>query len=390
VPPESIIGLNLRETPMPPHVIDASLRHLERAIREDTPQVFEYELALPHGRECYEARIARCGPDEAVCIIRNVTERKLAEERVHQQEEELRRHRDHLEELVRQRTEKLVQATRELEAHQAQLIQAEKLASLGQMAAGVAHEINNPVSYVMSNLGTLGEYVSTLAQLLHLQRELLDVPGGEGEGPRAELLAQLRELWAERDVAYILGDMPEMIQESLAGTRHIKEIVQSLRMFSREDSGQPQPVDVNAELEATLRMVWNELKYKCEVKRELGQLPPVSGYPTQLAQVFANLLVNGAQAIESRGEIRIRTWQEGSEVVVQISDTGRGMSQETLSKLFTPFFTTKPRGQGTGLGLSVSYSIISRHKGRIEVQSEPGKGSTFTVRLPVSEALTPG
>jgi two-component system, NtrC family, sensor kinase len=261
-----------------------------------------------------------------------------------------------------------------------QVRRSHHLAALGQMAAGVAHEINNPVSYVMSNLGTLDQYVSSLTPLLQLQRELLTNTGGAS----AELLERMGELWKQEEVDYLLSDMPELIEESLAGTRRIKEIAQSLRSFAREDTGEPQLVDVNTELASTLKIVWNELKYKCEVKRDFGALPPISFHPTQLAQVFTNLLVNAAQAIETRGEIRIRTRHEGNDVVVEISDTGKGMTQETLSKLFTPFFTTKPRGQGTGLGLSVSYGIITRHKGRIDVQSEPGKGSTFIVRLPVA------
>jgi len=384
-PADSIIGRNIRQMPLPPPVIDKLLSHLGRAIQQDTVEVFEYTLDMPQlGRQQYEARMHRSGPDEAVTIVRNITSLKQTEERLRHQEEELRRHRDSLEELVRNRSEKLRLATLELEDQQAQLIQAEKLASLGQMAAGVAHEINNPVSYVMSNLGTLDEYVSVLAPLLQLQRELMDEPGPATEEARRQLLERMREQWKQGDVDFILGDLPEMIQESQAGTRRIQEITQSLRAFAREDSGAPQQVDVNAELSSTLKMVWNELKYKCEVKRDFGALPPISFHPTQLAQVFTNLLVNAAQAMETRGEIRIRTRHEGNDVVVEISDTGKGMTPETLSKLFTPFFTTKPRGQGTGLGLSVSYGIITRHKGRIDVQSEPGKGSTFIVRLPVA------
>ncbi len=384
-PADSIIGRNIRQMPLPPPVIDKLLSHLGRAIQQDTVEVFEYALDMPQlGRQQYEARMHRSGPDEAVTIVRNITSLKQTEERLLHQEEELRRHRDSLEELVRNRSEKLRLATLELEDQQAQLIQAEKLASLGQMAAGVAHEINNPVSYVMSNLGTLDEYVSVLAPLLQLQRELMDEPGPATEEDRQQLLERMREQWKQGDVDFILGDIPEMIQESQAGTRRIQEITQSLRAFAREDSGAPQMVDVNAELSSTLKMVWNELKYKCEVKRDFGALPPISFHPTQLSQVFTNLLVNAAQAMETRGEIRIRTRHEGNDVVVEIADTGKGMTPETLSKLFTPFFTTKPRGQGTGLGLSVSYGIITRHKGRIDVQSEPGKGSTFIVRLPVA------
>jgi signal transduction histidine kinase len=194
----------------------------------------------------------------------------------------------------------------------------------------------------------------------------------------------MRQLWEQGDLNELLSDMPELIQESLTGTKRIREIAHSLRNFAREDDGKPQSVDLNEELESTLRMVRNELKYKCEVRREFGQLPRITGFPTQLVQVFTNLLLNAAQSMEARGEIHIRTWMEDEEAVVEISDTGKGMTEETLSKIFTPFFTTKPRGQGTGLGLSISRDIITRHGGRIEVRSEPGRGSTFTLYLPAT------
>ncbi|ATB26873.1 PAS domain-containing sensor histidine kinase [Melittangium boletus] len=381
LPRQDIIGSNLRQLPMPPKMIDNLVQHVEKAIRDGTVEVVEYMMVMTQGPQYYELRSMRTSPDEVIAIVRNITERKLTEFRLLQQEEELRRHRDSLEELVRIRSEKLLRATLDLEEQQAQLVQSEKMASLGQMAAGVAHEINNPVSYVMSNLGTLDQYVSALMPLMEMLRELTSEGSGE---PSPELLERMRELWRQEDVDYLLGDTPQLIEESLGGTRRIKEIVQSLRSFAREDTGEPQLVDVNEELASTLKIVWNELKYKCEVKRDFGPLPLVSCHPTQIAQVFTNLLVNAAQAIETRGEIRIRTRQEGGEVVVEIADTGKGMTQETLTKLFTPFFTTKPRGQGTGLGLSVSYGIITRHQGRIDVQSEPGKGSTFTIRLPAT------
>ena len=386
IPKQDVIGSNIRQLPLPPEMIDKMVQHVEQAIRGGTVEVVEYMMVMSQGPQYYELRSMRTSPDEVISIVRNITERKLTEFRLLQQEEELRRHRDSLEELVRIRSEKLLRATLDLEEQQAQLVQSEKMASLGQMAAGVAHEINNPVSYVMSNLGTLDQYVSALMPLMEMLRELTSEGSGE---PSPELLERMRELWRQEDVDYLLGDTPQLIEESLGGTRRIKEIVQSLRSFAREDTGEPQLVDVNEELSSTLKIVWNELKYKCEVKRDFGPLPLVSCHPTQIAQVFTNLLVNAAQAIETRGEIRIRTRQEGGEVVVEIADTGKGMTQETLTKLFTPFFTTKPRGQGTGLGLSVSYGIITRHQGRIDVQSEPGKGSTFTIRLPATarEAL---
>jgi signal transduction histidine kinase len=253
------------------------------------------------------------------------------------------------------------------------------------MAAGIAHEVSSPASYVMSNLSTLSRYVSALLPLLHFQRELLVSRELAADPSREEQLIRMRELWQEEDVDAILVDAPELLQESLWGAQRIKEIVQSLRLFTREDSGEPQLADLNTELESTLKMVGSELKYKCEVRRDFEPLPLVRCHPTQLAQVFTNLLLNAAQAIETRGEIHIHTRHEGTEVVVRISDTGKGMTPETLAKLSTPFFTTKPRGQGTGLGLSISYSIIARHKGRIEVRSEPDKGTTFTLRLPATQ-----
>jgi PAS domain S-box-containing protein len=317
-----------------------------------------------------------------MAIESDITERKVTEERLRQSEEELKRHRDHLEELVHSRTERLLHATRELEERQAQLVQSEKLASLGQMAAGIAHEINNPVAYVLSNLSTLGQYVSLFTQLLWLYAELEEVAAHCPS--TAGLLERIRRTREQGELEYVLGDVSELLQDSLEGALRVKEIVQSLRTFARQESGEPQLVDVNKGLETTLKMVWNELKYKCEVHCDYGQVPSVMGYPTQLNQVFMNLLLNASQAIETRGEIRISTALEGREVVVRVADTGHGMSPETLSKLFTPFFTTKPPGKGTGLGLSISYGIITRHNGRIEVQSEPGRGSTFTLRLPAT------
>jgi len=346
--PEDFVGRNIRDLPIPQHVIDLTFMHIERVVREGRVAIYDYEMDMPHGRQSYEGRMVRSGPDEVVSIIRNVTERRLVEER------------------------------------QAQLIQAEKLASLGQMAAGLAHEINNPVSYVTSNLRALDEYVSAVGPLLRMMSEWLAEPGTGTRTVSAEQLERMRRLWEEGDVEELLTDMPELLQESLTGTRRIKEIAQSLRVFAREDDGQSQSVDLNEELESTLRMVGTELKYKCEVKRDFGPLPRITCPPTQIVQVFTNLLMNAAQSIETRGEIRIRTRQQDQEVVVEISDTGKGMTAETLARLFTPFFTTKPRGQGTGLGLSISRDIVTRQGGRIEVRSEPGKGSTFTVYLPIT------
>jgi signal transduction histidine kinase len=307
----------------------------------------------------------------------DITERKRMEERLRQQEEELRRHRDHLEDLVQE-------ATRKLEHQQVQLIQSEKMASLGQMAAGIAHEINNPMSYISSNLNTLCDYTQVLLGLQQLYQELEEAVVA-GVLQRVEQVRErIQALRRQEAVDSIVSDMQEVLEDSLEGTRRVDEIIQGLKMFARPDSGPPQLADVNKLLESTLKLVRNQLKYKCEVLCHFGSLPPLPCHSTQISQVFTNLLVNAAQAIEEWGEIHITSRQEGAEAVVEISDTGAGMTPETLARLFTPFFTTKPPGKGTGLGLSICYSIINRHQGRIEVRSEPGKGSTFTIRLPVA------
>jgi two-component system, NtrC family, sensor kinase len=307
---------------------------------------------------------------------RNEQRRREAEQALEQQR---RRQQEELEERVRQ-------VTRELEARQAQLIHAEKLVSLGQMAASIAHEINNPVSFVASNVASLDEYTQVLLELLGLYQQVEQRLGSPPPESVASLLEQVRTVREKNHLDEILQDLKELLGDSREGLSRIREFVQSLKTFVREESGSPQEADLNQVLQRTLRMVRHEFKDKCDVHTELTPVPPLSCFPTQLNQVFMNLLVNAAQSIERQGEIRITSGVEGSEAVVRITDTGAGMGPEIKARLFTPFFTTKPAGQGTGLGLSICYVIIERHKGRIEVESEPGKGSTFTVRLPLGSA----
>jgi len=375
--PQELVGRNLFALSLPPQLM-SPMRDGLRQLRQGGGSlvVFEYALEKPSGLQHYEARLVRSGPDEVMAIVRNITERRLAEEQRRRQQEEL-------EERVRQ-------VTRELEARQAQLIQAEKLASLGQMAASIAHELNNPVSYVFSNVATLDESISVLLQLLGLYEQVEQRLGSEPSESVAGLLEQVRDLRERERVEPLVQDMKELLGDSREGLSRIREFVQSLKTFVREESGTPQLADLTQVLQMTLRMVRHEFKHKCEVHTEFGPLPALRCFPTQLNQVFMNLLINAAHAIEQRGEVRVTSRQEGAEAVVRITDTGRGMGPETLAKIFTPFFTTKPAGQGTGLGLSICYVIISRHKGRIDVESEPGRGTTFTVRLPLStEASAP-
>ncbi len=372
--PEMFQGKNVFE--LLPERVAAHLRAaIQRVTQDSSLEIFEYSMEMPFGVQQYEARVVPSGPEEGLCIVRNITVRKALED-------QRRRQREELEERVRQ-------ATRELEARQAQLIQSEKLASLGQMAASIAHEINNPVGYVSSNVSTLGVYALVMRKLLELYVQAEETLGPGAPDSVAVLLEQARSLRKHERLDEIFQDMDELLSDSREGINRIREFIQDLKTFVREETGTAQQADLNKLLQVTLRMLRHELKYKVQMRLDFGPLPLVRCYPTQLNQVFVNLLVNAAHAIEQRGEIHIITRREGNEVLVRIKDTGKGMSQETLSKLFTPFFTTKPAGQGTGLGLSICYAIINRHKGRIEVESELGKGTTFTVRVPLSEEVAP-
>ncbi|TFH87427.1 histidine kinase [Billgrantia azerbaijanica] len=272
------------------------------------------------------------------------------------------------------------QLLRKLEEAHVQLLQSEKLASIGQLAAGVAHEINNPIGFINSNLGTLGDYVAALLKLIETYEAGEPLLHGD-----PALSARLEAVKKEADIAFVRDDVLSLIDESAEGTQRVRNIVLALRDFSRPGQMEWEIVDVHQGIDSTLNVVRNEVKKKARVNLEYGALPPVECVPSQLNQVVMNLLVNAAQAIAEYGDITIRTTRDGDRVAIAVTDTGAGMSAETCARVFDPFFTTKPVGTGTGLGLSVSYSIIERHQGCIDVQSVPGVGTTFTVRLPIRQ-----
>ncbi|GAB4345217.1 MAG: hypothetical protein Kow006_02130 [Gammaproteobacteria bacterium] len=279
----------------------------------------------------------------------------------------------------RERIRQLEELNERLEEAQNQLLQSEKLASIGQLAAGVAHEINNPIGYVNSNLSTLRGYMGDFLSLLDRYQELEEAL----EDKAQDLLAPLRRFKEEIDLDYLREDSLQLMDECDEGITRVKKIVQDLKDFSRVDSGDWEWADLHVGLETTLNVVWNEIKYKAEVEKQYGELPNVRCMPSQINQVFMNLLVNAAQAMEERGTITIRTRAEGGQALIEVEDTGKGMPPEVKRKIFDPFFTTKPVGKGTGLGLSLSYGIIQKHGGSIEVESEPGKGTRFRISLPI-------
>jgi len=263
-----------------------------------------------------------------------------------------------------------------VENTQQQLLQSEKMAAIGQLAAGVAHEINNPIGFVNSNLGTLKTYIERLMKLVDAYESV-----ARGGDP-----AQLEAARRGADLEFLRDDLPSLVKESHEGLTRVTKIVQDLKDFSHVDQAELQEADLNAGLESTLNVVWNEIKYKAEVVRELGDIPHVSCVPAQINQVFMNLLVNAAQAIEKRGRIFVRSGRENDFVWFEIEDTGKGMTDEVRQRIFEPFFTTKPVGKGTGLGLSISYDIVvKKHGGRIDVSSTPGAGTRFKICLPLKQ-----
>ncbi|MDH5446109.1 MAG: ATP-binding protein [Gammaproteobacteria bacterium] len=264
---------------------------------------------------------------------------------------------------------------------QDQLTQSDKMASIGQLAAGVAHEINNPIGYVSSNLSMLQKYVNNLIEMVNVYSNLENVVPKDSRE-----LSEVEECKNKYDLEYTKKDVVELLEESHEGIDRVRKIVQDLKDFSHVDEAEWQWADLNKGITSTLNIVNNEIKYKAEVIKELGDIPEIECIASQLNQVFMNLLVNAAHAIEDNGIIKIVTrLYDETHVIVEISDTGSGIEDKDIKNIFNPFFTTKPVGKGTGLGLSLTYSIIQKHQGNIEVTSKLGEGTKFTIRIPVKQ-----
>jgi signal transduction histidine kinase len=279
-------------------------------------------------------------------------------------------------EQLRAANEELQAAYRDLQATQMLLIQREKMASVGQLVAGVAHELNNPIGFVFSNVTTLEDFVRRLRAIVDAYRAV-ELP----EPARSRVQAQ----WETLKVDYALRYLDSMIQGIREGAERTRKIVRDLRVFARSEDELWQPVDLHEELESSLTLLNHLLKDRVTVHRKFGALPSVECVRSQIDQVFLNLLANAAQAIEGPGEITVETRVEDGYAVVAIRDTGPGIAPEVLGRVFDPFFTTKPVGEGTGLGLSISYEIVvKKHGGELAAASPPGQGAVFTLRLPVT------
>lgn len=265
---------------------------------------------------------------------------------------------------LKKKLQELEKAHQETKSAQVQLVHSAKMASLGQLVAGVAHELNNPIGFIYSNMTQLDEYSQKLMSMI-----------------------ENNKMDKDSEYDYIREDMPKLIKSCQDGARRTRDIVIGLRNFSRLEEAALKEADINACLDDTLQLLAGEMKNRVTVKKSYGKLPMTLCYASNLNQVFMNILSNAAHAIKDEGEISIKTWvnKEGGEqfVFVAIKDNGQGMSKEVREKIFEPFFSTKGAGQGTGLGMSISYGIIKKHGGEIEVTSEPGKGAEFMIKIPV-------
>jgi PAS domain S-box-containing protein len=372
---ESVVdmGIQLWEHP------EERAKYVEELEKHGSTNNYEHESRKKDGSLIWVSLSARAVKDPSGRtiyhdnVVEDITSRKLLDL-------ELNEHKRILEGKNRE----LESAYEDLQTSQQRLFQQDKMASIGQLAAGVAHEINNPIGFIMSNLNSLSKYVERLATFMGVQADALDSVREKSEELKSaadRVTDQKRAL----KVDYILEDLKNIIGESLEGAERVKQIVQDLKGFSHTDEAEFKSADINQGLESTINIVWNELKYKATVAKEYGEIPPTKCNPGQLNQVFMNLLVNAAHAIEKQGKIKVKTWQENSSIAISIADTGCGIPQDKLNRIYEPFFTTKEVGKGTGLGLSIAYDIVEKHGGEISVESEVGKGTEFTIKIPIVE-----
>jgi PAS domain S-box-containing protein len=376
--PEEMIGLKgMADVVLEEDRLELDMRERRRMSAEKDFLRDEFRVRTKRGEirsvELYGANTVYEGEPAMIGTVLDVTERRHSEEML----------QDLLSELEAKNKE-LEEAYTELRESQKKAIQQEKMASIGQLAAGVAHEINNPMGFIMSNLGSLRKSMTRIPEFVKVQSQAIETLAEEAGPSRDAVLSTVSERRRSLKIDYLIEDSRNIIEESLEGAERVKRIVQDLKSFSRVDDRDHAPADLNNILDSTLNIVWNEVKHKAAVKKNYGDIPQVPCNAGQLGQVFMNIFVNAAQAIPDFGEISIKTWELAGYVYAAISDTGNGIPESQLNRIFEPFYTTKEIGKGTGLGLSIAYDIVKKHKGDIEAISEPGKGTVFVVAVPVN------
>lgn len=347
---------------------------------------YRYELTMGEGTEAEIVCLATATPyfsadySEVIGAVINytdITERKKAEKE------------------IAEANTKLERANRELKEMQSQVIQSEKLASIGQLAAGVAHEMNTPVGFVASNFQTLQSYMNKFLKLFAEYEELAQMVESGDRETRLQRTCEINDLRQKMKIDFVIGDLEELFSDSKEGLERVTSIIQNLRDFSRVDQSEEcAEYDLREGINTTLTVARNEIKYDADIELDLAEVPSIVCHSGQINQVFLNILVNAAQAIKNqegrqeKGLIRVRTYATETHVVCELADNGPGIPQEIISRVFDPFFTTKPPGKGTGLGLSVSYDIVvNKHKGQLSVDSRVGEGTTFTVKLPINRPV---
>ena len=340
-------------------------------VEHDFPGI-GHKIILLNARQIFREKI---GSHIILLAMEDITARKQIEAVLNENQERLQFFNDQLENRIAEEVGK----NREKDIL---LLHQDKMSSIGQLAAGVAHEINNPMAFIASNLVTLKSYVESLSQFHRFFQDLLEKNGTVQE------LVVLEEATRKLDIAFILDDIAPLIAESSEGATRVKQIVHDLKGFARTDDSSFELTDLNDCVRSTVNIVRNEIKYVAELDLQLGDIPQINCSSNQLSQVIINLLVNAAHSISNHGSITVITRQVDDTVVLSVRDTGRGMTEDVRKRIFEPFFTTKGVGKGTGLGLSISYSIIKKHGGEILVESEPGTGTTFTVTLPIHDRRT--
>ena len=366
-----ILGASLEHTRQALQALFDEIEAKNRALEQDIELRTAAEKELSLHRNHLEDLVA-----ERTVELRDATDRVAAQNVLLQQEVEVR---IQTEAALQKKGLEQQDLIKKLQEAQDQLLQSEKMASIGQLAAGIAHEINNPIGFVNSNMGALKTYMETLFDVI------ADYEAAVGALPdRPDLSAKIVAIRKHAEVDFLKEDATDLVAESMDGLKRVKDIVQSLKDFSHVGEAEWQEADLHRGIDSTLNIVNNEIKYKASVIRQYGNLPPVKCIASQLNQVFMNLLINAAHAIREFGQITIATGCKNGWVWVNISDTGCGIPPEDMRRIFEPFFTTKPVGSGTGLGLSLSYGIIQKHGGRIAVSSVVGEGTTFTVHLPLN------